>query len=137
MIPSNIIEKIKESKKVGITCHISPDGDSLGSSLALMQGLLNMGKNAYIISKEEVPETFYYLPYCDRISKDLSYVLEDTDTVIVLDCGNFERINADIDLNNRGYTLINIDHHISNDNYGDLNYIDIKAAAVAEIIYDY
>ncbi|MFU0823878.1 DHH family phosphoesterase [Clostridium sp.] len=136
MIPSNIIEKIKESKKVGITCHISPDGDSLGSSLALMQGLLNMGKNAYIISKEEVPETFYYLPYCDRISKDLSYVLEDTDTVIVLDCGNFERINADIDLNNRGYTLINIDHHISNDNYGDLNYIDIKAAAVAEIIYE-
>ncbi|MBE6042663.1 DHH family phosphoesterase [Clostridium thermopalmarium] len=136
MIPNNIIEKIKKSKKIGITCHISPDGDSLGSSLALMQGLLNIGKSAYIISKEEIPETFYYLPYSDRINKDLNYVLEDTDTVIVLDCGNFERINADIDLNTKKYTLINIDHHISNDNYGDLNYIDTNAAAVAEIIYE-
>lgn len=136
MIINSIIEKLKESKKIGITCHISPDGDSLGSSLALMQGLLNMGKNAYIISKESLPETFDYLPYSNKINKELSYVLDDTDTVIVLDCGNIERINANIDIEERSYTLINIDHHISNDNYGDLNYIDTKAAAVAEIVYE-
>lgn len=136
MIINSIIERLKESKKIGITCHISPDGDSLGSSLALMQGLLSMGKNAYIISKEPLPETFDYLPYSNRINKELSHILDSTDTVIVLDCGNAERINANIDIDKRNYTLINIDHHISNDNYGDLNYIDTNAAAVAEIVYE-
>lgn len=136
MVINSIIKKIHESKNIGITCHTSPDGDSLGSSLALLQGLLNIGKNAYIISKEPLPITFNFLPFSEKISEDLNCVLENTDTIIVLDCGNVERINANLNIQDRSYTLINIDHHISNDNYGDLNYVDTKASAVAEIIYE-
>lgn len=135
MIINDILKSIENSKKIGITCHASPDGDSLGSSLALMQGLLSIGKDAYIISKEFLPKTFSYLPYSNKVDKDINSVLDDTDTVIVLDCGNIERINANIDIKNRNYTLINMDHHISNDNYGDLNYINTEASAVAEIVY--
>lgn len=62
MIIDSIINRIKGSHKIGITCHISPDGDSIGSSLALVQGLLKLNKNAYIISKEDLPDTFKYLP---------------------------------------------------------------------------
>ena len=58
----------------------------------------------------------------------------DTDIVVVLDCGNLERVSAN--LNEFTGTIINIDHHLSNDKYGDINYIDSKAAATAEIVFE-
>lgn len=127
---------LSSKNKIGITCHVSPDGDSLGSSLALLQGLLKLGKDAYIMSKESMPKDFLYLPYSDEFDKKIDYVLEETDAVVVVDCGNVDRINSNLDIEKRNYSLINIDHHISNDLYGDINYIDIKASAVAEIIYE-
>lgn len=133
---NSVIEAINKSKKIGITCHVSPDGDALGSSLALMQGLLKLNKEAYIMSKEFLPETFEYLPFSNEVSKNIDHILENTDTIIVLDCGNIDRINANLELSNREYTLINIDHHLSNDLYGDINYVNTDAAAVAEIIYE-
>jgi len=136
MTTREIIDKLIESNKIGITCHVSPDGDSLGSSLALLQVLLKLGKDAYIISKESLPKDFSYLPYSNEFNKQNDTVLENTDVVIVLDCGNTDRINGNINLEEKQYTLINIDHHLSNDLYGDMNYIDTKAAAVAEIVYE-
>lgn len=133
---NSVIEAINRSKKIGITCHVSPDGDALGSSLALMQGLLKLNKEAYIMSKEFLPETFEYLPFSNEVNKNIDYILENTDTIIVLDCGNIDRINSNLELSNRDYTLINIDHHLSNDLYGDINYVNTDAAAVAEIIYE-
>ncbi|MCY6356640.1 DHH family phosphoesterase [Clostridium sp. ZS2-4] len=133
---NSVIEAINRSKKIGITCHVSPDGDALGSSLALMQGLLKLNKEAYIMSKESLPETFGYLPFCDEVNKNIDCILENTDTVIVLDCGNVGRINSNLSMPNRNYTLINIDHHLSNDLYGDINYVNTDAAAVSEIIYE-
>lgn len=131
-----IIETLSKGKKIGITCHVSPDGDSLGSSLALMQGLLKLGKEVYIMSKEALPETFTYLPFSGEVDKQIDHVLEGTDTVVVVDCGNIDRINSNLDVENRSYKLLNIDHHLSNDLYGDINYVEINAAAVAEIIYN-
>ncbi|KOA20878.1 bifunctional oligoribonuclease and PAP phosphatase NrnA [Clostridium homopropionicum DSM 5847] len=132
----DIVDKLIECNKVGITCHVSPDGDSLGSSLAFLQVLLKLGKDAYIISKEPLPKDFSYLPYSNEFYKQNNTVLENTDVVIVLDCGNIDRINGNLNYEDKQYTLINIDHHLSNDLYGDMNYIDIKAAAVAEIVYE-
>lgn len=136
MITRNIVDIIEKSKCIGITFHQSPDGDSLGSATALLQGLRALNKEAYIISKEEIPDTFSYLPYSEEITGLLQDVKEDTDLVIVLDCGDFKRINANLDRDNRQYKLINIDHHLSNEKYGDLNYVDVNSAAVGEIIYD-
>ena len=135
MIMNNILGKIRESNKIAITFHVSPDGDSLGSSLALMQGLKKIGKEAYILSKEEVPMDFKFLPCSDMINGKRYTVLPDTECVIVLDCGDVKRINADLNLDNNEYTLINIDHHMSNDLYGDLNYVDTNASAMSETVY--
>lgn len=135
MIMNNILKKIKESNKIAITFHVSPDGDSLGSSLALLQGLKKIGKEAYILSKEEIPESFKFLSFSECINGENFKVLPDIECVIVLDCGDVKRINADIDIQNRDYTLINIDHHMTNELYGDLNYVDTNAAAVSEIVY--
>ncbi|MCY6483929.1 bifunctional oligoribonuclease/PAP phosphatase NrnA [Clostridium aestuarii] len=136
MIIDDIIDVIRKSEKIGITYHVSPDGDALGSSLALMQGLLKLGKEVYIMSKDILPENFGYLPSSLKIDKNNCCVLENTDTVIVLDCGNVERISSNMKFQNSNYTLINIDHHLSNDLYGDLNYVNAKAAATAEIVYE-
>lgn len=136
MTIDSIVARIIESKKIGITCHTSPDGDSLGSVLGLLQGLLKLGKEAYVMSKDSLPKTFEYMPFSNEIVKNIDFVLEGTDTVIVLDCGNIDRINSNLDLDHREYILLNIDHHISNDMYGDINYVDTSSAAVAEIIFD-
>lgn len=132
---NNILKKIKESNRIAITFHTSPDGDSLGTSLALMQGLSKKGKEVYILSKEEIPESFRFLPCSELIDGKNSKVLPDTECVIVLDCGDVKRINADLDFENKKYTLINIDHHMTNELYGDLNYVDTNASAMSETIY--
>jgi Exopolyphosphatase-related proteins len=135
MIMNNILGKIRESNKIAITFHVSPDGDSLGSSLALMMGLQKIGKEAYILSKEEIPGNFKFLPCSNMVDGKSSTILPNTECVIVLDCGDVKRINAELDLNNKEYTLINIDHHMSNDLYGDLNYVDTNASAMSETVY--
>lgn len=133
---NSIVDKIKNSNKIGITFHTSPDGDSLGSSLGLLQILRKLGKESYIICKESIPENFKFLPYSEEISPEISFPMKETDLIIVLDCGNVERINGDIDLNSKEYDVINIDHHKSNEHYGSLNYVNTEAAAVSEIIFN-
>jgi phosphoesterase RecJ-like protein len=136
MITRNIVDTIDKSKCIGITFHQSPDGDSLGSATALLQGLRALNKESYILSKEEIPDTFTYLPCSEEITGLFKDVKEGTDLIIVLDCGDFKRINANLDRDNRQYKLVNIDHHLSNEKYGDFNYVDVNSSAVGEIIYD-
>ncbi|WP_291573325.1 DHH family phosphoesterase [Clostridium sp. UBA4548] len=135
MIMNNILKAIKESQNIAITFHTSPDGDSLGSATALLQGLRALNKNVHILCKEVLPETFKYLPCSNEITGEKYVVDDNTDLVVVLDCGDFKRINADIMQENRSYTLVNIDHHLSNELYADYNFVDTNAAAVGEIIY--
>jgi phosphoesterase RecJ-like protein len=135
MIMNNILKVIKESKNIAITFHTSPDGDSLGSATALAQGLRALNKNCCILSKEPVSEVFNYLPLSEEITGENFKVEEQIEAVVVLDCGDFKRINAEVLSENRTYTLINIDHHLSNELYGDYNYVDTNSAAVGEIVY--
>jgi phosphoesterase RecJ-like protein len=131
----NVIEYIKNSEIVGITFHTSPDGDSLGSALGLLIALKRLNKKAYIISKEKLPETFRFLPYSSEITGNVSQIFPNTDTVVTLDCGNVERLNWESTLENRNFRVINIDHHLSNSQYGDINYVDTTKSSVGEIIY--
>lgn len=135
MITNKILDLIMESNKIALTFHVSPDGDSIGSTLALYQGISSLKKDVYIISKEDIPEDFKFLPYADAITKSHGEVLDGTELVIVLDCGNFARVNANIDIENKKYIFINIDHHISNELYGDYNFVDPNAACMGEIVY--
>ncbi|WP_333886579.1 DHH family phosphoesterase [Clostridium sp.] len=135
MIMNDIINKIKHCTKIAITFHSSPDGDAIGSSLALFQGLKKIGKEVEILSKEEMLEDFKFLPGSENIDHNKFKAGTDTECVIVLDCGDVKRINAELNFQDKNYIIINIDHHLSNELYGDLNYVDSNAAAVSEIIY--
>ncbi|WP_426349341.1 DHH family phosphoesterase [Alloiococcus sp. CFN-8] len=131
---NEISEIISQSTTIGITFHTSPDGDSIGSALALLISLEKLNKNVYIICKEKLPVDFSFLPRSEAIDGTIQAPKEGTEIVIVIDCGNVERVNAD--LSNYKKTIINVDHHISNDQYGHYNYIDTSAAASAEIIFN-
>lgn len=129
-----IAKLILSADNIGITYHVSPDGDAVGSVLALYNILKYLNKNCYIISKEKVSDNLQYLKGAETITGEISAPKRDTDLVVVLDCGNSERICADLeDFQGK---IINIDHHISNDYYGDYNYVDTNAAATAEIVYE-
>lgn len=129
-----ISKEIIASKKIGITYHASPDGDAVGSALALLNGLKALNKDAYLISKDIIPVNLQYLKLSEEATGKLNNPLEDTDTIIVVDCGSYGRISAYTD-DYKG-KIINIDHHITNEIYGQKNYVDIKASATAEIIYE-
>ena len=134
MTLSQIAEYILKSKKIGITYHVSPDGDAVGSVLALINGLKSLNKDCYVISKDKLSDNLKFLKDSEEITSEIVEPTIDTDVVIVLDCGNLERVSAN--LNEFTGTIINIDHHITNDKYGDINYIDSKAAATAEIVFE-
>ncbi|MCM8710629.1 bifunctional oligoribonuclease/PAP phosphatase NrnA [Clostridium sp. SYSU_GA19001] len=136
MIIHDIINVLNASKKIAITFHVSPDGDSLGSSLALMLGLKSNHKDVYIVTKDNLPETYSFLPSYNEIIISEGTILDDTDCVVVIDCGNLERVSANLNLKLKAYNLINIDHHITNEFYGDLNLVNTNSAATGEIIYE-
>lgn len=134
MTLSQIAKFILESKKIGITYHVSPDGDAVGSVLALFNALKSLNKDCYIISKDTLSENLKFLKGSDEITGEITEPVDETDIVVVLDCGNLERVSAN--LKKFTGTIVNIDHHLSNDKYGDINYIDSNAAATAEIVFE-
>ena len=129
-----ISKLILSADNIGITYHVSPDGDAVGSVLALYNILKFLNKDCYVISKEKVSDNLQYLRGAENITGEITAPKRGTDLVVVLDCGNSERICADLeDFQGK---IIYIDHHISNDYYGDYNYVDTNAAATAEIVYE-
>lgn len=130
---NEIAKVILDSKKIGLTFHTSPDGDAIGSTLGLLNALKEMKKDVYVISRDKLPDNMAYLSLSSYVNPEISDPTKDTDLVIVLDCGNLERISANLE--NYDGKVMNLDHHISNEYYGDLNYVDIEASATAEVVF--
>ncbi|HYE83889.1 MAG TPA: bifunctional oligoribonuclease/PAP phosphatase NrnA [Clostridia bacterium] len=132
MIYPKIISKIKESKKIAIMSHIMPDGDNVGSCLALYNALKKSGKAVRLILDDDIPKIYKFLKGSDEVIRPGQY--ESFDIVIALDCGDAERLGKSrLYLDNN--FVINIDHHISNNEFGNLNMVDTNASATGEIIY--
>lgn len=133
---NNVVNILKKCNVVGITFHVSPDGDSIGSALALALGLKKLNKKAYIICKDKIPNIFEFLPGSREIDGTHISITEDTECLVALDCGDIKRLNGDFNFDIKDYEVLNIDHHLSNDMYGDVNFVNTKACAVGEIVYD-
>lgn len=131
---NDILNVIRNNNKFNITFHISADGDSIGSSLALMQGLRKIKKECYILSKEVTPSFLSFLPFSNEINGESFECVDNSAVLICLDCGNVERLNIETSKTNQK-AVLNIDHHVANDYYGDYNYVDTKASSMGEIVY--
>lgn len=130
------VELIRQSETILIASHINPDGDNIGSSLALTLALKKINKNVFILKSDSVPNSFSFLPGIDLI-KEYDNKLKDIDLFIVLDCGDEDRLGENKSILKIANKTINIDHHISNTNFGDVNIVDSEAAATGELIYHF
>ncbi len=138
MIYPSIIKAIKDSKKILLTAHINPDGDALGSVLALHKALKSAGKATFPVIDDDFPTLYKFLDGWDEILKFGDQILEESkdeiDLIIALDCGDVERFGRVSEYFD-GKKVINIDHHISNTAFGTLNMIDSNAASTGEMVY--
>lgn len=132
-----IIEYIRNNDNFIITSHVSPDGDNIGSSIAMEYFLKNLGKiNVYHVLDDEIPKKLSIITENTTIYKSQEFFKKNISdyTLICLDCANFDRLAIDKKIVPK--KIINIDHHISNDKYGDLNYINSKASSSCEVLFD-
>jgi phosphoesterase RecJ-like protein len=129
------IRLIETNDRFVATCHVHPDGDAIGSLLAIGFVLKKYRKNFELICSEGVPSVYAYLEGSESIKKerDLSVTPQ---VLISVDCAEKDRCALAPEIwNIPGLTVINIDHHISNIGFADLNLIDPQAAATGEVIY--
>ncbi|OHW62805.1 bifunctional oligoribonuclease and PAP phosphatase NrnA [Andreesenia angusta] len=124
---------VEKSEVIYISSHVRPDGDSIGSLLGLGKGLLKQypEKKIMLRLKDEVPS---YLGFLDVSLVKQTDVYEEKGILLALDCGDKSRIGID-GLENIE-TLVNIDHHMTNPNFGDLNIVLSDASSTSEIVYD-
>lgn len=115
-----------------IITHQHPDGDAFGSTLGLLNALLENGKKADAYFHEELPVNYQSIPQPEFITNNLPY-FGDYDYILCLDFSNPKRF-GDIDLSS--YNSINIDHHPDNSLFGKENFVFPRAAATAEIIFN-
>ncbi len=129
---SQVVELIETKQKFGITTHIKPDGDGVGSSLGLCWLLQSLGKSAEVIVHGEVPVAYRSLPGADRI-RDVQEIDSSYDAIFVIECSDLDRPGI-AGLENE--FTVNIDHHATSEHFGTINWIDSTASAVGEMIYN-
>ena len=116
--------------------HTNPDGDTLGSTLALGLGLQKMGKRVTLLNIDGVPEVYRFLPGSDRVVKPEAAHFPDQ-VVVCVDCSDPKRAGDEvIPWLAKARTVINIDHHISNASFGTVNIVDPEAASAGIIIME-
>lgn len=129
-----VIDKLLNSKSICIISHINPDGDNIGSTIGLGMGLLSSLHGKVVMAKSDtIPSLFSFLPGVSNIreiNKD-----EKFDVLIALDCSDQYRLGEYQWIINNSDCVINIDHHISNNNFGDINIIESNASSTGEIVY--
>lgn len=123
-----------KAKKVLIFPHLNMDGDALGSSVALCIALRNAGKEAFVLIEDEVPGNIKFLDkgYCTMNQ----HIIEDADVSVCLDCGDESRIEGRIEKFKKAPSSVCMDHHMTTEPFCAYNYIDPKAAATGQIVYD-
>jgi bifunctional oligoribonuclease and PAP phosphatase NrnA len=128
-----IRDAILSRQRFLITSHARPDGDSIGSQLAMAFALEALGKSVRIVNADPAPEHYQEFPGMERIEIAPTVQRPDVDAVIVMECSDLSRTGvAGLD----GQFIINIDHHAGNRMYGAVNWYDLSAAACGEMVFD-
>ncbi len=130
-----VVEEIRQADKLLLTTHENPDGDALGSLLAMHQILQLLGKDSVMfMAAKEFPLPYEYrdMPFQGVLNEPPADV--DERTVMFLDCGNIDRMPVDF-LQRDGVHIVNVDHHHDNTRFGTVNLVDPRASSTAEIVF--
>jgi bifunctional oligoribonuclease and PAP phosphatase NrnA len=131
-----VAEEIRGADRFLLTTHENPDGDALGSLLAMHQVLGQLGKDSvmFLAAKEfPLPVEYRFLPL-EEVFHEPPADLADR-VLVFLDCGNIDRMPVDF-LQRDGARVLNIDHHHDNTRFGAVNLVDVSASSTAEIVYE-
>lgn len=129
------VAAITKARDVVLACHINPDGDTLGSMIALALGLEYLGKKTTLLSADGVPAMYAFLPGTERIQTRTER--RDFDLAIALDAGELARVGAaSAEAVQAAPVLMDIDHHVTSGQFGHIRLLDAGAAATGEIIFD-
>jgi phosphoesterase RecJ-like protein len=128
-----LIDVINKNESFVITSHIIPDGDCVGSLLALASILKKMGKTVRPVLRDPIPEVYKFLTGSEEIRDRFNS--NAADVVIVLDCGEWTRTGFDLAEIKTPKIIVNIDHHSENELFADINIVDTSSSSVGEMIY--
>jgi bifunctional oligoribonuclease and PAP phosphatase NrnA len=134
-VPAAVVERIRNARNVLTVCHENPEADALGSALAVALCVEELGGHATPVCSDAVPQMYSFMPRIDRFQQDpepgTAY-----DLIVVGDCGDLPRIGSVLDRHAELFSrvpIVNIDHHISNTRFGEIDWVDPSAAAACEM----
>ncbi|WP_027363801.1 DHH family phosphoesterase [Desulfotruncus alcoholivorax] len=133
---NQIAQAITLAKTIAICGHVMPDGDSLGSELAMGIALRKMGKEVLLFSPDPVPESYSFLPAVSEVKHQHEDNNKKFDIFISVDCSVPDRLGSFTELMQQSEQVVIIDHHAGSTVFGDLYLNDPEAAAAGEIIFD-
>lgn len=125
-----VVKAIREGRSFLIATHVNPDGDALGSAIALGMALESAGKSVHVYDRDGVPSTYDFLPRAGMVMTSAEGVI--ADTIILVDCNNLTRAGLDGFENYK--TSVVIDHHETDGDFGDIKWIDPDIPATGIMI---
>src|SRR5579863_2013172 len=131
-----VLDELRSSSKLIVVAHENPDGDALGSLIAMQEVLTALGKDSLMFidaAEFPLPHEYRFFPLPGLVSTPPADL--DDRTIVFLDCGNLERNPAEA-LQRSGGHILNLDHHHDNTRFGTANYVDPTASCTAEIVWE-
>jgi bifunctional oligoribonuclease and PAP phosphatase NrnA len=137
--PEDLLRKIRQGNRFLLTSHVNPDGDAIGSELGLARLLRRLGKGAVVWNLDPIPAIYRPLPGSDRVhsgAEPPAGFPEKFDSIVVLECPSLDRTGLEQHFSPGAVLpVINIDHHLGNQHYGAVNWVDSAAPAVGEMVF--
>ncbi len=135
-VPERLITRLRSGHQFLLTSHANPDGDAIGSTVAAAKLLRQLGKTVKVWLRDPVPRLYRALPGSGRIhagTEPPTGFPDDFDAAIIMECPSTDRTGLREFLT--GMPLINIDHHLGNEHYGSVNWVDTASPAVGEMVF--
>ena len=130
----SLISHLENSASVFLATHVNPDGDALGALLALGLGLKSNEREIAMYNESAIPAVYRFLPGIDQIACKIPSPFA-YETVVVLDCGNLDRVGTLAAQIPPGIRIVNIDHHVTNTGFGHHQLVDPQASSSVELVY--
>ena len=137
MVPHEVLDFLRDNDRFLVASHVNPDGDGLGSAMAIKWALERMGKDSRIVIMSDPPENFRFFRNFQWLEKFTAPTAqsEKYDCAVIIDAPNLERLGQTANLLTDNARMLNIDHHVSNERFAQVNHVITNAAASAEIVY--
>lgn len=136
MVPQKLIAQLrkKEHKTFLVTSHIHLEGDALGSELAMASLLRRLGKKVKVVNDDVAPPEYSFLPGLNSIRRLNGPI--DYDAAVFVDCSDVSRAGKVSKILDPSKCLINVDHHISNSRFGNVNWVEPEASSASEMVFN-